>query len=268
MLLSKMGQTLYNKADKRLGVPWGALSVVVGSIVGMEIPAALTLGRRLLLKHGLGDWSIRTDRAKTRAGACRFGTRTISLSADLTRLHDEAEVRDTILHEIAHALVGPFHGHDDLWRAKAVEIGGSGERTMSTSAPRVEGPWRGTCPQGHVSTRHRRPTRVLSCSRCSTTFDATSLISWTYRGRRVAMGQAYRAELEALGSLVEASPVRPSTASAPALGSVVRIVTAGPLGGAVGEVEAAFVTRSQVRVGDELYAVPNDALEPAHAVAS
>ncbi|MFW5471087.1 SprT-like domain-containing protein [Knoellia sp. CPCC 206435] len=239
---------------------------MAGSIVAMEIPAALTLGRRLLREHGLGDWSIRTDRAKTRAGVCRFSTHTISLSADLTRLHDETEVRDTILHEIAHALVGPFHGHDEVWRAKAVEIGCSGERTVPSHAPRVEGPWRGVCPQGHVSTRHRRPTRVLSCSRCSGTFDASSVISWTYRGRRVAMGQAYRAELEALGGHVGVAPSR--TVPAPALGSVVRIVTAGPLRGAVGEVEAAFATRSQVRVGEELYAVPNDALETAHAVAS
>lgn len=232
----------------------------------MEIPAALTLGRRLLREHGLGDWSIRTDRAKTRAGVCRFGTHTISLSADLTLLHDEGDVRDTILHEIAHALVGPFHGHDDVWRAKAVEIGCSGQRTVPSTAPRVEGPWRGVCPQGHVSTRHRRPTRVLSCSQCQSTFDPDSVISWTYRGRRVAMGQAYRLELEALtGRGFVAASHRPP---ALALGSVVRIVTAGPLRGAVGEVEAAFATRSQVRVGDELYAVPNDALELAPSLAS
>lgn len=240
--------------------------MVAGSMVVMEIPAALTLGRRLLREHGLGDWSIRTDRAKTRAGVCRFSTHTISLSAELTHLHDEAEVRDTILHEIAHALVGPFHGHDDVWRAKAVEIGCTGDRTLASTAPRVEGPWRGVCPQGHVSTRHRRPTRVLSCSRCSGTFDATSVISWTYRGRRVPMGEAYRAELDTLAGRRSAATSRPAPTLA--LGSVVRIVTAGPLRGAVGEVEAAYATRSQVRVGDALYAVPNDALELAPSMDS
>ncbi|WP_035935362.1 SprT-like domain-containing protein [Knoellia aerolata] len=237
----------------------------------MEITAALTLGRRLLREHGLGDWSIRTDRAKTRAGVCRFGTHTISLSAALTHLHDEEEVRDTILHEIAHALVGPFHGHDDVWRAKAIEIGCTGQRTVPSTAPRLEGPWRGVCPEGHVSTRHRRPTRVLSCSQCSTAFDSTSVISWTYRGRRVAMGQAYRAELEALtGRVTVGASTAPAAPAAPALalGSVVRIVTAGPLRGSVGEVEAAYATRSQVRVDGELYAVPNDALELAPSLAS
>ena len=38
--------------------------------------------------------------------------------------------------------------------------------------------------------------------------------------------------------------------------------------GRVSSREAAFATRSQVRVGDELYAVPNDALELAHSLAS
>ena len=113
----------------------------------MEISPALALGRRLLREHGLEHWTVTTDRAKTRAGVCRFASRTISLSAPLTRLHDEAEVRDTILHEIAHALVGPAHGHDNVWRAKAMAIGCSGERTVSTEAPSVEGPWRGECPR-------------------------------------------------------------------------------------------------------------------------
>ncbi|MFC7491961.1 MULTISPECIES: SprT-like domain-containing protein [unclassified Knoellia] len=239
----------------------------------MEISPALALGRRLLREHGLEHWSVTTDRAKTRAGVCRFASRTISLSAPLTRLHGEAEVRDTILHEIAHALVGPAHGHDEVWRAKARAIGCSGERTVPTSAPSVEGPWRGVCPHGHVSTRHRRPTRVLSCSRCRHGFDPEFVLTWTFHGRRVPMGQAYRAELEALTLGVEASKGAGSDAAAAAhaafaVGAMVRIVADGPMNGLVGEVEGAFSTRSQVRVGDELYAVPNEVLASAELVAS
>lgn len=89
----------------------------------MEITAALALGRRLLREHSLDDWRVVADHAKTRAGACRFRTKTISLSRPLTALHDEELVRDTILHEIAHALVGPTHGHDRVWRATARQIG-------------------------------------------------------------------------------------------------------------------------------------------------
>lgn len=243
--------------------------MVAGSIAVMEISPALALGRRLLREHGLEHWTVTTDRAKTRAGVCRFAARTISLSAPLTRLHDEAEVRDTILHEIAHALVGPAHGHDEVWRAKAMSIGCSGERTVPTSAPSVEGPWRGECPNGHSMTRHRRPTRVLSCSRCRQGFDPEFVITWTFHGRRVEMGQAYRAELESL-VLGRGERVNPVAAQASSffVGAMVRIVADGPMNGVVGEVEAAFATRSQVRVGDELYAVPNELLATAQLVAS
>lgn len=244
--------------------------MVAGSIVGMEITPALSLGRRLLREHGLEHWTVTTDRAKTRAGVCRFAGRTISLSAPLTRLHDEAEVRDTILHEIAHALVGPAHGHDGVWRAKAMAIGCSGERTVPTHAPTVDGPWRGECPNGHVSTRHRRPTRVQSCLRCRHGFDPEFVIAWTFHGRRVEMGQTYRAELESvtLGRGKHVSSAVTASHSPFVVGAMVRIVADGAMHGAVGEVEAAFATRSQVRVGDELYAVPNEALASAELVAS
>jgi hypothetical protein len=38
------------------------------------------------------------------------------------------EIVDTILHEIAHALVGPRHGHDTVWKAKCTDIGARPER--------------------------------------------------------------------------------------------------------------------------------------------
>jgi hypothetical protein len=43
-------------------------------------------------------------------------------------------IRDTILHEVAHALVGENHNHDEAWRAKAIELGATGETLVSISA--------------------------------------------------------------------------------------------------------------------------------------
>ncbi len=123
----------------------------------MEVTRALSTGRRLLREHGLDDWTIVADRAKLRAGVCRYSRRQIGISAPLTTLHDEAEVLDTILHEIAHALVGPHHGHDAVWRAKAREIGSSGRQYVSPEAPRVPKDWVGRCPVGHEKSRHRGP---------------------------------------------------------------------------------------------------------------
>ena len=109
----------------------------------MDLRDAFALAEDLLEHHGLTDWSIAYDGAKKRAGICRFGPRVIGLSAPLTVLHSVDDVRDTILHEIAHALVGPQHGHDAVWRAKAREIGCSGERCVSADSPRVPGDWVG-----------------------------------------------------------------------------------------------------------------------------
>ena len=166
----------------------------------MEVTRALATGRRLLREHGLHDWSIVADRAKTRAGVCRFTKRQIGLSAPLTTLHSEDEVLDTILHEIAHALVGPQHGHDAVWRAKAREIGCSGERCVSSDAPRVPGDWVGRCPAGHEKSRHRAPTRLMSCGECSRRFDPRHLFTWSYRGRPAAPADIADDELDRLSA--------------------------------------------------------------------
>jgi len=161
----------------------------------VELTAVRALGERLLAEHGLTEWRLRFDNAKRRAGACRFDARTISVSRHLMALYDEDDVRDTVLHEIAHALVGPEHGHDAVWRATAHRIGCSGRRLVDADAPRPPAPWRGVCPHGHSFERHRRPSRPASCSRCDRSFNAAYLLHWTYRGQAVSPGPAYEREL-------------------------------------------------------------------------
>ncbi len=230
----------------------------------MEVTRALSTGRRLLREHGLDDWTIVADRAKTRAGVCRFTKRQIGLSAPLTTLHSEDEVLDTILHEIAHALVGPQHGHDAVWRAKAREIGCSGERCVSSDSPRVPGDWVGRCPAGHEKHRHRAPARLMSCGECSRRFDPRHLFSWTYRGRPATLPSTYAAQLAALAATRR--PAEQLTAT-PLVGDLVE-VSAGPWQGLAGEVELVGAVRCQVRVDDdELVSVPIEAVRvlPASA---
>ncbi len=193
----------------------------------MEVTRALATGRRLLREHGLDDWTIVADRAKTRAGVCRFTKRQIGLSAPLTTLHSEGEVLDTILHEIAHALVGPQHGHDAVWRAKARAIGCSGERCVSSDSPRVPGDWVGRCPAGHEKSRHRAPTRLMSCGECSRRFDPRHLFTWTYRGRPATLPSSYAAQLAALAATRR--PAEQLTAR-PMVGDLVELA-AGPVAG-------------------------------------
>ena len=83
---------------------------------------------RLMSRHGLTGWSFQFEDASKQAGVCVFGLKVIGLSR-LYCLHaTDRQVRDTILHEIAHALVGPKHNHDAAWKAVARSIGCAGDR--------------------------------------------------------------------------------------------------------------------------------------------
>jgi predicted SprT family Zn-dependent metalloprotease len=109
--------------------------------------------------HGLRDWSFAYNRRKRSLGVCQYRRRRIELSIHLIERNSAAEVRDTILHEIAHALVGPGHGHDAVWKEMCRRIGARPER-VAHDADMPPGRWRadcGTC--GKVYHRHRRPHR-------------------------------------------------------------------------------------------------------------
>lgn len=175
----------------------------------MELREAFAMAEELLGEHGLDGWRVTFDGAKRRAGVCRFEQRVIGLSAPLTRVHTRDEVRDTVLHEIAHALVGPRHGHDRVWRATALRIGSSGHRCIDTESPRVVGAWIGVCSAGHVKDRHRRPERVMSCGQCQPVFSPEHLLEWTHHGRPASMHPNYLAELEAIlsGRRLRVAPV-------------------------------------------------------------
>lgn len=231
----------------------------------MEVTRALGLGRRLLREHGLDDWTIVADRAKTRAGVCRFGRRQIGISAPLTTLHSEEEVLDTILHEIAHALVGPQHGHDAVWRAAARRIGCSGERCVPADAPRVPGDWVGRCPAGHEKSRHRAPTRLMSCGQCSRRFDPRHLFSWSYRGRPAPLPPTYAAQLAQL-SVVQRGSTAPRVR--PRVGDLVEVTSSGPWQGRSGEVELVGAVRCQVRLEDQLVSLPLEGIRVASATAA
>ena len=222
----------------------------------MELNDARRLGHTLLEEHGLHDWDLVFDRAKRRAGICREGHKQIGLSAPLTELHPESEVRDTVLHEIAHALVGVRHGHDHVWRATALRIGSSGRRCSSEDAPRIDGDWVGHCSAGHRVTRHRRPERPAACKRCSSRFDAAHLITWTYRGRAVPMTPGYEAHLARV--LTVPSPSH----RVPRQGELVRIVAPGRYHGVVGTLVKRGRTRLHVQVAQGVLTVPFALAEP------
>jgi predicted SprT family Zn-dependent metalloprotease len=140
----------------------------------MKLQDAQDLANELMTKHSLFNqplpWKFEFDNAVRRFGCCKHRSKRITLSKKLVELNDEAQVKDTILHEIAHALVGPKHGHDRVWKQKALEIGCNGERCYSSeTVTQPEPKYKAICPNpkcGHVHKRNRRPKRESSCGVC------------------------------------------------------------------------------------------------------
>lgn len=134
----------------------------------MNLNDARHLAITLMGYHGLGSWTFDFDNAKVRFGCCWYRKRKITLSRELTKLNSEAWVTETILHEIAHALVGPEHGHNRRWQRTAQFIGCTGNRCYDAKFITQPLPnylvW---CPQcGVMTTRYRRPKRGACCGRC------------------------------------------------------------------------------------------------------
>jgi predicted SprT family Zn-dependent metalloprotease len=226
----------------------------------MELMAAHRLASDLLAEHRLRDWTFRFDNARARFGACRYSSRQITLSRHLTRLCSEEEVRNTLLHEIAHALVGRAHGHDEVWRRTALAIGSDGKRT-DDGPDGVAYAWTGRCPAGHVVRRHRRPSRVMSCSTCSPgRFDHRAIFEWTRAGQPAVMLPAYLAELAQIQRQhgLTATPATEGLVTVERLspGTVVTLLGGGPYSGVRGVVLKRNRTQYVVRAGDVSLSVP------------
>lgn len=85
-----------------------------------------------------------------------YNNKSVELSIPLVECNDEARVLKTILHEIAHALT-EGHGHDRVWQAKLLEIGGDGKRCYDRTDTNV------------IETRRSSKIYTLECQGCGYT---------------------------------------------------------------------------------------------------
>ncbi len=133
----------------------------------MTLEKTEKLALKLIKEHNLTDWSFRFDNAVVRFGLCSYRKKQISLSKELVLINNRKKVKNTILHEIAHALVGSGNGHNWFWRAKALEIGCDGERCYSLESVKpVVGKLSAKCDVcGRVFYRHRKPETRKHCSK-------------------------------------------------------------------------------------------------------
>ena len=87
-----------------------------------EALARYQLGRLKITRSWRVDWYI----DNVSAGKCEHVLKQICFNKLWVLLNSKAHALDTILHEVAHALVGPDAGHNSIWRSRFMQLGGSG----------------------------------------------------------------------------------------------------------------------------------------------
>jgi len=83
----------------------------------------LFLSQELLEQFNLKDCQLLFLVHSHAKGMCHNDGERISLQINYCINQDIEEIRNTILHEIAHALVGNDDGHNLVWKKKALELG-------------------------------------------------------------------------------------------------------------------------------------------------
>jgi hypothetical protein len=84
------------------------------------------------------------------------------------------EIRDTLLHEIAHAIAGHKAGHGAEWKAVCRRIGAKpNPKADLKKEDNVEFRWTGLCPNNHKIQRHAltEKGKRLACARCCRDFN-------------------------------------------------------------------------------------------------
>lgn len=141
------------------------------------------LAQSMMLEHIEDrEWSFGFDSGRRRAGLCSYNDKKITVSKYLSLVHKIDDVRQTVLHEIAHAICGPKEGHGKKWLATAKSIGYRNETYTGDEIAKEFAPYSGVCPNGHQHYRYQRPKRLYSCHICHRGFDKRYMIDWVVRG--------------------------------------------------------------------------------------
>ncbi len=117
----------------------------------------------------LQNWSVDYDNAKRRAGICRLTDKRISISRSHAQSNHQDVVKDTILHEFAHAIAYELYketGHGKRWKQVATSIGATPKASGKFNLPSA--PWLlvHRCSKSHqikpISERYRRNKKIKS----------------------------------------------------------------------------------------------------------
>lgn len=108
-----------------------------------------------LREHGLFDkgWRFNWNRRKRALGLCDYRKKSVELSEIQFQIITGEKAKDTILHEIAHALAGHNAKHGPVWKAWCRQVGANPERAYRPSSDEM-------VQMAHVA-KYR-----ITCSKC------------------------------------------------------------------------------------------------------
>lgn len=90
----------------------------------MNLTDVTTLAKTLMAEHITEPgWTFGFDNAERRMGLCSYTNQSITVSRHFAAAATDAQVRDVILHEIAHVLAGHRAGHGPRWKVVAARLG-------------------------------------------------------------------------------------------------------------------------------------------------
>lgn len=136
----------------------------------------------LLSNFGLSEqgWTFKFANTKKAIGRCYYRERTIEFSKHYIDSAPE-HITDTLLHEVAHALVGPGHGHDGTWRRQAMLLGASPKSCAESDVGLVNSAkpnYELVCPRcGREWHRYRLRYNSAQCPDCKIELDIYDLRS-------------------------------------------------------------------------------------------
>ena len=138
----------------------------------MKLGDARALAINLMSEYKLYDWTFKFQNKKCSLGTCSPKNKEIRLTTWYTELNDLKLVKDTILHEIAHALAfvhDRARGHGKSWKKWCKIVGATPIRSnkKNLNSPKNFFKYQDTCSCGKTFKKHRlRFSRVYRCPSC------------------------------------------------------------------------------------------------------
>lgn len=158
----------------------------------MELRKAEQLINSLMHEHCLSRrWTFHWQNKKQALGTCSYNRKEIRLSKWYVELNDVDDVRDTILHELAHALAYERYGsrgigHGVLWKKVCREIGAVPKSCSKSNLnrPQDHHKYVDSCC-GMTFKKHRlRKNRKYSCPKCNVSLFVSDKEKMAYRSAK------------------------------------------------------------------------------------